>query len=203
MLRYLAPTVAIALAASTGVALLTMSADAEYDAMHGQWKTVRQEVDALAGELRDSNDPYYAEAQLNAVMRPGDAGLSDEDALSFLRDIDARYDQSFEGRIDLALMAAEVLWIRRDDIDPNEYWELSRRFIERGRDADPTLAVWDFMEARAAVSADRPDAQDYVARALGNDESPANTDAVLDAVIADAAANGHPVNVVAPEKIVP
>lgn len=198
MLRYLAPTVAITLAASTSVAMLTLSADAEYDAMHGKWKTVRQEVDALAQEFHDSKDPYYAEAQLNAVMRPGNAGLSDAESLELLRMLDADYERLYGGRVDLSLMAAEVLWIRRDYIDPVEYWDMSRRFIERGRSADPSLAVWDFVEARAAVSSGRADAQAYVVKALSNEESPSNADEALDAVIADAAADGHPLNVVEP-----
>lgn len=203
MLRYLAPTVAITVAASVSVAMLTLSADAEYDALHGQWKTVRQEVDSLGDELYDSKDPFYAEAQLNAVMRPGDSGLSDAETLELLRTVDTGYEQFYEGRVDLALLAVEVLWIRRDSVEPAEYWDMSRRFIDRGRMTDPTLAVWDFVEARAAISSGRPDADDYVARALGNDESPSNTDEALDAVIADAAADGQPMNVVDPEQLAP
>lgn len=180
LLPVLVPALGVSIAAIAGLAFLVPPYASEFKTLHARWSSVRSEVFAISAQRQSTGDPYYQDEMYDAVMAPGDSGLSDDSALSLIRSLDADYQtKADQNDVELPLMAAEILWIRRDALSADEFWSLSSRFVRRGRDADPTLSVWDFVLARAAVAAGREDAGAYIDRALLGDESGAGSGEVL------------------------
>lgn len=171
LMPVLLPALGVSLAAIAGLVLLVPPYMSELSTLHARWSSVRAEVFAISAQQRSTGDPYYQDEMYDAVMSPGDSGLSDLSALSLVEELDAEYETNADtDDVELPLTAAEILWIRRDALSADEFWGLTGRFVSRGREADPTLTVWDFLLARAAVAVGRPDARDYVDTALAGDK---------------------------------
>lgn len=121
---------------------------------------------AFSKALTDTDNPFYLEEELFAINSSGKRVISDDRALDLIRSLDERYPRHALHRVDIPLLALEILWERSDELSAEEYWRLTQRFAERGVRSDPDLGVWKFDLARAAYRSGRSDTDVYVTSAL-------------------------------------
>lgn len=121
---------------------------------------------AFSQALTDTKDPFYLEEELFAINASGKRIISDENAVDLIRSLDAHYPRHALHRVDIPLLALEILWERSDEMSEEEYWRLTRAFAERGVRSDPNLGIWKYDLARAAHTSGHSDTDVYVTAAL-------------------------------------
>lgn len=129
-------------------------------------KTSDDVMHAFSQALTDTEDPFYLEEELFAINASGKRIISDDHAIDLIRSLDKNYPRHALHRVDIPLLALEILWGRSDEMSADEYWRLTRAFAERGARSDPNLGIWKYDLARAAHQSGRSDTERYVSVAL-------------------------------------
>lgn len=121
---------------------------------------------AFSQALLKTEDPFYLEEELFAINALGEQVVSDDGAIEIIRRLDADYPPHAKHRVDIPLLALEIIWSRSADLEADELWALSYAFARRGSSADPDMGIWKYALARAAVTAERVDALAHIDAAM-------------------------------------
>ncbi len=174
------PSVALAIAAMAAIVTLWPQLDTYYDLKQAQQQSVAATLQVIDKGESASDDPFYLGQELGALVVAGDTVSSPGQTISLLRELATDYPEDARGRVDIPVLALELTWQHRTAMSPVDYWELTWAFAERGRAVDPTLGVWDYALARAAVDLGRSDADSYIDAALAA-QHPVTADPTLQA----------------------
>ncbi len=129
----------------------------------------RQLVSKVDSAARVTGDGSYLAHELYLMSEKGRDAASDEEALATLRRHAGEYPAEAARRVEIPLLALEILWKRAAVMSGDEFFALTRFFAERGADVDPDLGIWRFALARAARLTHPADESVYVDAALSAD----------------------------------
>jgi hypothetical protein len=125
-----------------------------------------QLVSRIEGALQNTHDYSYLTNELTLIERRGSLAMPDQQALALIRDLAEAYPAEAEGRVEIPLLALEILAERAAHLPEDEFWELSRFYADKGLAIDPASGVWKYALARAARIAQREDAPSHIEAAL-------------------------------------
>lgn len=169
------PSAAVLIASVVAAGALQGDVVAHYRLAKLDGARLTEYVDALRDYDSESSDPYFVETALFGIAGE-EPGAADAEQVQVLLDRVAN-DPEWQnaGRTAVPLLASEVAWVYRRELGRERLWALTTRFAEIGREIDPSVGVWDYVLARAAVAAKRSDAVAYIEAAEATSATAAET----------------------------
>ncbi|MDZ4168485.1 MAG: O-antigen ligase family protein [Coriobacteriia bacterium] len=170
-LSWRSPVVAVPVTIAAVATLISLAA--LVPAVNARLLTARAEnypelISRIERALSDTDDYSYLTSELTLIQRRGSLAVPDSVAVDMLRKLAADYPPEATGRVEIPLLALDILYQRAGELSAEEYWGLSRFYAEKGIEASPSEGVWKYALARAAYTTHRSDTASYVDDALAS-----------------------------------
>jgi O-antigen ligase len=159
----LAPVSVACFAAAVSLWSVAPIASAEWSASHAS--SMPEAMSRLESIYSATHDITFLETELS-LINSGPGERSRLQTVDLIRYLASEYPSEADDTIELPYYGVEMLWTHSDELSPDEYWQLTRFYAEKGRQADPSCGVWEYALARAALTVGRPDAASYVDHAI-------------------------------------
>jgi len=182
-LRWIAP---VAAAVGCGVALsvtwATVEAQQRASAVLASG-SVSEFLSVLERDYLATGDEWWLSTQLAYISRLPPEDVEGIAVYEFTRRVSEVERGERPWSVDIPILTAEALWMDRDRIPPDDLWNMTVDLVDQGRQVEPDARLWYYLLARAAIYADRPEAEQHLrelepgARIQGMDEALQNLEA--------------------------